>query len=464
MHEYVEDGDEWGGPMSTGTGTAALWPEQWAVQAAVDADRVGNRLRTATCGPMTPARAASRAAVESHLSQARDACQCTTRLRRRGFRDKWRGTSVESTFLHLHSAKIFLVDLLPEPEFEALVPDVTTRLASVLDRNDPRRVEVETLLHSTHGRQRRAALKQAMETSYDASDEAYVRLRDFRNIIVLAAAAMVVFTALLVALVAYSPDAIPLCFEPGVTVATVTPQQEQGIQSVCPSGDRQQPTSGDILIVAGLGTVGGALGALIAIRNLRGTSTPYSGTTALAILKIPSGALSAVIGMLLLAGGFVPGLTNLDNQRQILAYALVFGIAQQLVTRVADDRAQQILDRLPSKDPQADAVPPATAGRPAPQPAPAPAPGGDSPSAPPAGDELPATAAETIDDPLALPADPGPPPAPATGEFLSATEVRQLTDSTMALEPEAADELPPDDGEPDITEDEAAQSGTDAKG
>jgi hypothetical protein len=83
-------------------------------------------------------------------------------------------------------------------------------------------------------------------------------------------------------------------------------------------------------------------------------------STALAVLKVPSGALTAVIGMLLLAGGFVPGLTNLDNQPQVLAYALVFGVAQQIVTRVADGRAQEILDHLPSKDPQArPAQPPA---------------------------------------------------------------------------------------------------------
>ena len=81
---------------------------------------------------------------------------------------------------------------------------------------------------------------------------------------------------------------------------------------------------------------------------------------ALAVLKVPSGALIAVIGMLMLAGGFVPGPSNLDSQRQILAYALVFGYAQQLITRLADAQAQAIMNRLPSKDPEADqpVVPP----------------------------------------------------------------------------------------------------------
>jgi hypothetical protein len=359
--------------MGQPSNSAPPWPEQWAVQASVDAERVGNRLEAVTARGLTRGETATKAAVERHLEQARQACRCTGRYRQRGWRDRWRGSSVERAYLHLHSAKIFLVDLLPPADLEALVPDVATRLAMVLDRNDPRRAEAEAQLRATTQEQpgRRAVVKQAMEVAYDASDEQYVRLRDFRNIILLTALAMFVLTGLLVFFVAIFPDAIPLCFKPGVTTAATNTQAAQQLFSVCPSGDlpQQQPEAGDILIVAGLGAIGGSLGALVAIRNLRGTSTPYSVATALAILKGPSGALTAIIGMLLLAGGFVPGLTNLDSQRQILAYALVFGIAQQLVTRVADDRAQQLLNQLPSKDPQGQTAQVASLNRPAVAPA-----------------------------------------------------------------------------------------------
>ena len=68
---------------------------------------------------------------------------------------------------------------------------------------------------------------------------------------------------------------------------------------------------------------------------------------------MPSGSLTAVAGILLLGGGFVPGLSELDTQRQILAYALVFGYAQQLATKFIDNRAQSLLDSVPSKDPEA---------------------------------------------------------------------------------------------------------------
>jgi hypothetical protein len=52
-------------------------------------------------------------------------------------------------------------------------------------------------------------------------------------------------------------------------------------------------------------------------------------------------------------GEFVPGLSQLDNQPQILAYAFAFGVAQHLVTRLVDNQAQKVLGRVPSHSPKA---------------------------------------------------------------------------------------------------------------
>jgi hypothetical protein len=61
--------------------------------------------------------------------------------------------------------------------------------------------------------------------------------------------------------------------------------------------------------------------------------------------------LSALVGLLFVRGEFIPGLSQLDNQPQILAYAFLFGIAQQLVTGTVDRQAQEILKKVPSKEP-----------------------------------------------------------------------------------------------------------------
>jgi hypothetical protein len=105
-----------------------------------------------------------------------------------------------------------------------------------------------------------------------------------------------------------------------------------------------------VAVVALLGLVGGALSGTVAVRNLRGTSTPYAVPVALALLKLPAGALTGIVGLLLVHGEFVPGLTALDSQGQILAYAVVLGVAQQLATRLVDRQAHEVLGRVPSKE------------------------------------------------------------------------------------------------------------------
>jgi len=70
----------------------------------------------------------------------------------------------------------------------------------------------------------------------------------------------------------------------------------------------------------------------------------YNVPFSLAMLKLPTGALTAVAGLLLMRADFVPGLSALDSSGQILGWALVFGIAQQFVTQVADNRAHALLE------------------------------------------------------------------------------------------------------------------------
>jgi hypothetical protein len=86
--------------------------------------------------------------------------------------------------------------------------------------------------------------------------------------------------------------------------------------------------------------------AAAAIRGIRGSSEPHNLPVALALLKLPTGALTAVLGLLLMRGQFIPGLTALDSSAQILAWALVFGYGQQLFTRLVDQQAHTVLDRV----------------------------------------------------------------------------------------------------------------------
>ena len=49
------------------------------------------------------------------------------------------------------------------------------------------------------------------------------------------------------------------------------------------------------------------------------------------------------------AGQQVPGLSDLDSSAQILAWAVVFGAAQQLVTGLVDRQADHVLNQVGGK-------------------------------------------------------------------------------------------------------------------
>ena len=107
-------------------------------------------------------------------------------------------------------------------------------------------------------------------------------------------------------------------------------------------------TKWDLLVVELVGLTAAAIAAAAAIKNCKGSSDRYGLHVALAVLKLPTGAITAFLGLLLMRGQFVPGLSALDTSAQILAWALVFGYAQQLFTRLVDQQGQTMLNNVPT--------------------------------------------------------------------------------------------------------------------
>jgi hypothetical protein len=370
------------GVVTTDGELGRLWPEPWASHASMQAAAIQGELNHALAKrDLTQVEMSVKSTVEDMLKTARAATE-RSRIRWRGPTDRWRGTSVERSHYYLHAAKIAIVDVLDAREVDARIPGAVARVATCLTPTDMRRPSIDALLDFDQIGlpEKRAGLKRALEIGYDASDQLHARVRGFRNLLITVGVTILIFMAVMVAVVSASPESVPLCFTPSVTASqagTANPDDTASTRTVCPGGQDEpngpythEPEPQDIGIVAGLGLVGGALAGALAIRNLRGSSIPYDVPLALAFLKVPIGALTAVAGILLLGGGFVPGLSELDSQRQILAYALLLGYAQQVGTQLIDKQAQSLLNAVPSKDPdgkQPDPPPPTTgSGRAAP--------------------------------------------------------------------------------------------------
>ena len=370
----------------------AAWQEQVLAKAnfvAYERDRLrprglrnGDAIYAATDVPLNEARKAA------GVQENGEPIQCGTRIGRpvSWLVNGWTGGPIRSAFVHLHLAQVGLVDLYTEDEIKAHSPGVLARMQHCLAPIDRRRQEAEMLFGtvavsasagtsspqqntamvgapvetrktgsdvqvlmirravSSNGDvngtatelcRRRAAFREAMKISYEAADEQHARVRSLRNTLIIAAAVLTALVGAVCIVGLRFPDAIPLCFQP----------------SACPSTDGHVPRPGDIPIVALMGILGGAMSATFAIQRLRTTPAPISKDlkVSLAFLKLPAGALTAIGGLILIHGEFIPGLTDLDSQGQILAYAIILGVAQQLVTRFVDQKAEDVLAAVPSK-------------------------------------------------------------------------------------------------------------------
>lgn len=190
-----------------------------------------------------------------------------------------------------------------------------------------------------------------------------VRLQVFHHLLIAATLGMTLIAICVAAMGFLNPTLITLCFVPEESgqAVMVCPTRQSAAFSV--SGQLSNPPPGDIdditletvtpldlLLVELVGLFGAAIAAATAIRNLRGTSEAYRLRASLALLKLPTGAITAVLGILVIRGQVVPGLTTLNTSAQILAWALLFGYAQQLFTRLVDQQGQTVLDSVGRAD------------------------------------------------------------------------------------------------------------------
>lgn len=310
----------------------------WAHEVQVGAAALQVKLNAIQAGiELTPREAAIAEGVQGRL----DAANAAT-IRRDPIPGRvsnwWRGTLVETSFQNLHAAEALMVPLYSSDVVEAEIPEAVARVEATLNRDDPRRLSALKLLTdpASPAPARREMLRKSVEVGFGAADTEHTRLRSFRNAVVGGTVVLTIVLSCFIIFVAKNPTAVSYCFSPDAT------------ELACPAGG-DGPTWQDVVVIALLGMLGGLLSGIVSIRNLAGTSIAYNVPQALAWLKLPLGALSAVGGLIVVRGEFVPGLTDLDSSDQVLAYAFAFGVAQQLLIGLVDKQAQVLLAGAPGK-------------------------------------------------------------------------------------------------------------------
>jgi hypothetical protein len=352
-------------------------------------------------------------AIKIHLKAAREAA-CGKKPdgpRRRSwvFGD---GPRIERARSNLDAAEAQLLNIASAEYILGQMPSLLRHVQRHLKPTDPGRQEFEWIARGLgindperrlagNGQQRdQRALTQMLDldtitrergkivtTVRAASSEALrvnVRLRSFRNVVALVTVIMTML-ALGVAVVGYlQPTWLPLCFSPqdGGKSIVVCPTNQSGpyipLQSATPDERAQSAALNDpgspdqedawplvldndvvvektakppdLMVVELVGLIAAAVASAAAIRTIKGSSERYGIPLALAMLKLPTGAVTAFLGLMLMRGNFVPGLSALDSTAQILAWALVFGFAQELFTRLVDQQGHTVLNTVRASD------------------------------------------------------------------------------------------------------------------
>jgi hypothetical protein len=291
------------------------------------------------------------------------------------------GAGVERANSQLDAVETDLLRLAPDPYLRGQMPNLVAHVRAHLPANDPRRQQVETISAEISkdrvlsDLERDQVLGAVRAASLEARREIR-RVRSFRNVLLVSALILCLGVAGITYLSVSSPGRVPMCFAPDNTMVvcptaarpvvgaenaqtqSLSAQQQVRIDNLV----RKTASRWDVPIVEIVGLLAAGLAGAFALRSIQGTSTPYSLPVAVAVLKLPTGALTAVFGLLLMRGGFIPGLSALDSSAQIIAWAIVFGYAQQLVTRLVDRQANTVLEAVdtpPNPQLGAPSAPPA---------------------------------------------------------------------------------------------------------
>ena len=262
---------------------------------------------------------------------------------------RWAGGSdVEAAMNHIDAAEANLLRVAPLPYLRGQMSRLQANARHHLPSGDPRRLEIDELARLAKDNKLDEDLRDAIVfDARGASEEArneIMRVRSFRNVLLVTSTLLLLAAIGLGVLGVLQPTALPLCFAPGEKVVCPTGEAALGEGQETDQVIAETASPWDIPLIEIVGVFAAAVAAAVALGGIRGTSTPYSLPVALAILKLPTGALTAVLGLLLMRGEFVPGLSALDFPAQIVAWAVLFGYAQQIFTRIVDQQANSVLE------------------------------------------------------------------------------------------------------------------------
>jgi hypothetical protein len=259
----------------------------------------------------------------------------------------------DAAVTHINAARLLYVrSFEPDPSaMDPYLPSAKEVVRTHLSRDDERRRQLEQI-SSLQNKGDLLKLVEAVKAANAVALRERLRAGSFARIVWSVAVLLLVLAVVVGALTSIWPEAVPLCF---TSIVSLTASDEIQRQAICPirsidvindQNRSRAATPADYWVVMVTGFGAALIAAAFALRNIKGTATPHKLYLALAFLKLPAGALTALGGLLLMSAGFVPGLTALDSSAQIIGWAVIFGYSQELFTHLVDKQGKFVLESV----------------------------------------------------------------------------------------------------------------------
>lgn len=243
----------------------------------------------------------------------------------------WRsGGAFETAWSSLHAAGELLTMHRTADELRAAIPDLLAELETILKPSDSRLARYRATLDAIAKSRdltpdHRAQIRAARRTANTAAYVAQGVVRRWRNLLLAVAVSLFVVVVALAIVDAAVSDFLPL-EGPGGGDGTV-----------------------DAWKIELLGAFGGAVAAVLAINRFSGYTDPHGLPLYQAILRIPMAAATSVLGIVLLQNEVIDALKPQPDDAA-LAYAVLFGYAQEPLLRMVDRKAGEVLGPSRGKD------------------------------------------------------------------------------------------------------------------
>jgi hypothetical protein len=253
------------------------------------------------------------------------------------------GAAVETAWHAIHVAEEMLLMIGSGDWVKARLFELQASVSTTVGRNDERVPTYIKLLEDAGADidAYREQLRVIKSTVDGASDEAHKNVRSYRNWLVLVGA--VVSVALVGLGIGHWANAEFLEIRAGSFEA-------------------------DLAQVEFAGALGGLLMALFALIRLDVYSGPYALPLWQALIRIPAGSAAALVGVIFLQGKLLSAVASQNDRTALLAYAVLFGAAPEIVLRFIDKKVNDVSAAARTKNDPEKAVSTQAPPQPPPQP------------------------------------------------------------------------------------------------